>query len=94
MKLCGRSFATATGKVGAYDAERDDEYDHVFCGFPRGHSGVHVAMIWFFDEDSGSGQPGKNGGEGTGLAGSLGLTSPPSPAPAAHEREIAACLSA
>ena len=74
--VCARSFATATGEVGGYDPERDSEYDHVFCGLPSGHTGVHVAMIWFFDEDS--------------------VTSPPSPAPTAHEREreIAACLSA
>jgi hypothetical protein len=52
MKLCKRSYATATGEVGGYDAKRDDGYDHVFCGFPRGHTGIHVAMIWFSDEDT------------------------------------------
>jgi hypothetical protein len=56
MKICAKSFATATGTVGGYDAGRDDEYDYVFCGLPRGHTGAHVAMIWFFGADE-IGQP-------------------------------------
>jgi hypothetical protein len=57
MKLCGRSFATATGKVGSYDPGRDNEYDHVFCGMPRGHSGMHVGMIWFWGDDGEQPEP-------------------------------------
>jgi hypothetical protein len=57
MKLCATSFATATGEVGGYDPGRDSEYDFAFCGMPRGHSGMHVGMIWFWDEDDEQPEP-------------------------------------
>lgn len=42
-KLCGRRFAIA---------DRDsDEPDYVYCGLPYPHSGWHMAMVWFWDND-------------------------------------------
>jgi hypothetical protein len=53
MKLCAQSFriGKGLGETGSYDPKRDDEYDFVFCGMPRGHTGMHVGMIWFWDDE-------------------------------------------
>jgi hypothetical protein len=42
-RLCGRRFALAADSAG--------EADYVYCGLQYPHTGWHMAMVWFWDND-------------------------------------------